>query len=46
MGRAASQLAPEAVGEGQQESHGQDPGAEPLSVLPLLLLLLLEEHLL
>lgn len=43
MGRAASQLLSEAVGERQQETHGQDPGAEPLSLLWLLLLLLQEQ---
>lgn len=41
MGSAASQLLSEAVNERQQETHGQDPGAEPLSLLRLLLLLLL-----
>lgn len=43
MGSAASQLFSEAVGERQQETHGQDPGAEPLSLLWLLLLLLQEQ---
>lgn len=46
MGRAASQLLSEAVGERQQETHGEDPGAEPLSLLRLVLLLLLQEQLL
>lgn len=43
MGSAASQLLSEAVSERQQETHGQDPGAEPLSLLRLLLLLLQEQ---
>lgn len=46
MGRATSQLFSEAVGEGQQETHGQDPGAEPLGLFWLFLLLLLQEQLL
>jgi len=47
VGGASSQLLPEAVSEGQQEAHGQDPGAEPLGLLRLLLplLLLLEQPL-
>lgn len=43
MGRAATQLLSEAVSEGQQEAHGQDPGAQPLRLLRLLLLLLQEQ---
>jgi len=46
VGGAALQLLSEAVSERQQEPHGQDPGAEPLRLLRLLLLLLLQEQLL
>lgn len=43
VGSAASQLLSEAVSERQEETHGQDPGAEPLSLFRLLLLLLQEQ---
>lgn len=43
MGSAATQLLSEAVSEWQQETHGQDPGAQPLSLLRLLLMLLQEQ---
>lgn len=40
VGSATTKLLSEAVSERQQEAHGQDPRAEPFSLLWLLLLLL------
>lgn len=45
VGGAAAELLSEAVGERQQEAHGQDPGAEPFGLLGLFLLLLEEQFL-